>query len=131
MFWQDGGGGVHGVLIDYDNAVDAKEAQQVRSPICMGTLTFMSANNLESAKVVRTAVDDMESVLYLLIWKGCWGATIEHRDVTKGKQLEVAKWSMFNDVAAMSKRVVMQSDDVPDSIVKQFFDGAAAIWIQS
>ncbi|KAJ2830149.1 hypothetical protein IWW50_000453 [Coemansia erecta] len=124
MFWRDDSGGVHGVLIDFDNAVDAKKAQLVHRPICMGTLTFMSANNLESAEVARTAVDDMESVLYLLIWKGCWGATIEHRDVTKGKQLEVAKWSMFTDEAAMSKRYRMHSNSALYPILKQFYAGA-------
>ncbi|KAJ2450335.1 hypothetical protein EV183_004357 [Coemansia sp. RSA 2336] len=90
MFVRDGDN-IRGMLIDFDNAVDAKAAQNSNRPVCTGTLPFMSVNNLRKAQVPRTAVprtavDDMESMLYLLIWLGVWGVTTEHRQQTRDEQ---------------------------------------------
>ncbi|KAJ1718688.1 hypothetical protein LPJ61_006511, partial [Coemansia biformis] len=70
MFTRDKYGNVCGVLIDLDNAVDAERAQIDKRPICTGTLPFMSVNNLEQSDAVRKMVDELESMLYLLIWMG-------------------------------------------------------------
>ncbi|KAJ2655531.1 hypothetical protein IWW48_005492 [Coemansia sp. RSA 1200] len=110
MFHHDADGHIHGMLIDFDNAVDSGAAQQDSRPICTGTLPFMSVNNLRRENVPRTAVDDMESFLYLLLWLGTWGVTIEHREQTIEKTRMITEWSLDSDMAIKSKRQVMESD---------------------
>ncbi|KAJ1718142.1 hypothetical protein LPJ61_006813, partial [Coemansia biformis] len=54
MFMRDKDGKVCGILIDFDNAVDAEKAQILCRPICTGTPPFMSVNNLEVSDAART-----------------------------------------------------------------------------
>ncbi|KAJ1728404.1 hypothetical protein LPJ72_005492 [Coemansia sp. Benny D160-2] len=110
MFHYDADGHIHGMLIDFDNAVDSGAAQQDTRPICTGTLPFMSVNNLRRENIPRTAVDDMESFLYLLLWLGTWGVTIEHREHTIEKTRMITEWNLDSDMAIRSKRQIMESD---------------------
>ncbi|KAJ2506756.1 hypothetical protein H4217_008955 [Coemansia sp. RSA 1939] len=110
MFHYDADGHIHGMLIDFDNAVDSGAAQQDTRPICTGTLPFMSVNNLRRENIPRTAVDDMESFLYLLLWLGTWGVTIEHREHTIEKTRMITEWNLDSDMAIGSKRQIMESD---------------------
>ncbi|KAJ1860175.1 hypothetical protein LPJ78_005918, partial [Coemansia sp. RSA 989] len=115
------GNKVCGMLIDFDNAVDANAARNRSGPVCTGTLPFMSVNNLRKAKVARTAVDDMESVLYLLIWLGVWGITTEHRKQTRGGHRRVVNWSMDVGMAIRNKRLTMSSKSNLDILLNEFY----------
>ncbi|KAI9474357.1 hypothetical protein BX667DRAFT_537708 [Coemansia mojavensis] len=115
------GNNIHGMLIDFDNAVDANAARNRSGPVCTGTLPFMSVNNLRKAKVARTAVDDMESILYLLIWLGVWGITTEHRKQTRGGHRRVVNWSMDVETAIDSKQLTMSSKSNLDKLLNEFY----------
>ncbi|KAJ1866234.1 hypothetical protein LPJ55_006024 [Coemansia sp. RSA 990] len=115
------GNNIHGMLIDFDNAVDANAARNRSGPVCTGTLPFMSVNNLRKAKVARTAVDDMESVLYLLIWLGVWGITTEHRKQTHDKETQLIEWNMDVGMAIRNKRLTMSSKSNLKDLLNDFY----------
>ncbi|KAJ1672222.1 hypothetical protein GGF38_000185 [Coemansia sp. RSA 25] len=67
-----------GMLIDFDHAVSADaDARNARSPGHVGTAPFMSIANLEGLDVPRTALDDWEAALALLL---CLAARPPRRD---------------------------------------------------
>ncbi|KAJ2356250.1 hypothetical protein GGF43_002193 [Coemansia sp. RSA 2618] len=70
----------HGLLIDFDYAIsigkDRKGSRAERS----GTRPYMSIHNLENADCERTALDDWESLLYMVCWLGTIGLTKDERD---------------------------------------------------
>ncbi|KAI9469392.1 hypothetical protein BX667DRAFT_521015 [Coemansia mojavensis] len=115
------GNNIHGMLIDFDNAVDANAARNRSGPVCTGTLPFMSVNNLRKAKVARTAVDDMESILYLLIWLGVWGITTEHRKQTHDKETQLIEWNMDVGMAIRNKCYAMSSKSNLDILLSEFY----------
>ncbi|KAJ1768226.1 hypothetical protein LPJ74_004946 [Coemansia sp. RSA 1843] len=74
--------GVHGLLIDFDCALDRSAETPHRRPERTGTLPFMSIGNLANSAIPRTMLDDWESLLYLVCWYGTFGISnnCEDRD---------------------------------------------------
>ncbi|KAJ1834488.1 hypothetical protein LPJ63_001901 [Coemansia sp. RSA 2711] len=72
-------GGVHGMLIDYDYAIDVSAPRQLARPEQIGTVPFISIGNLERLPIPRTQLDDWESVIYLICWLGVFGINDESR----------------------------------------------------
>ncbi|KAJ2742217.1 hypothetical protein GGI20_004640 [Coemansia sp. BCRC 34301] len=70
-------GVIRGMLIDFDHAVDVDSLRNQRMPGHVGTAPFMSISNLEGLDVPRTAADDWEAALALLL---CLAARPLHRD---------------------------------------------------
>ncbi|KAJ1719637.1 hypothetical protein LPJ61_006274, partial [Coemansia biformis] len=62
------GGHIHGLLIDFDCALDTSVEGRAVRPEQIGTLPFMSVANIEELQIERTALDDWESLLYLVCW---------------------------------------------------------------
>ncbi|KAJ2776091.1 hypothetical protein H4R18_005854 [Coemansia javaensis] len=127
MFTRGEGNSVCGVLVDFDSAAvvvndPAAAANEAQRCICTGTVPFMSVNNLEGSRAPRTAVDDMESVLYLLCWLGVWGVTVDHRKRTAKLKRKITKWSIDMEEAAYDKRLVMLNNDALGVILEQFCD---------
>ncbi|KAJ1673169.1 hypothetical protein EV182_005762, partial [Spiromyces aspiralis] len=89
LAFEDEGGDLHGLLIDYDSAVDTAAEHQAQ-PDCTGTLPFMSINNLEYSSVKRTALDDWESLIYLICWIGTFG--IDGRQNQEDENLPIKGW---------------------------------------
>ncbi|KAJ2655317.1 hypothetical protein IWW48_005600, partial [Coemansia sp. RSA 1200] len=56
---------IHGILIDYDCAIDKSVERSSVRPERTGTQPFMSIANLEGMDIDRTVLDDWESLLYL------------------------------------------------------------------
>ncbi|KAJ2833291.1 hypothetical protein GGI24_000903 [Coemansia furcata] len=90
---------VRGLLIDFDCAIDMSEVKKDARCEMTGTFPFMSLNNLTKSAVMRTSLDDWESMLYLL----CWYATIgfgnndERRLAQKRlENLPIAQWRYGN-----------------------------------
>ncbi|KAJ2618489.1 hypothetical protein GGI26_006536, partial [Coemansia sp. RSA 1358] len=75
-------GKIHGLLIDFDCAIDSSLVGSNRRPERTGTLPFMSVANLENLPFERTMLDDWESLLYLVCWLGSYGIndTVPPRD---------------------------------------------------
>ncbi|KAJ2321698.1 hypothetical protein IWW52_000580 [Coemansia sp. RSA 2704] len=67
MFCRDDDGMVRGLLIDFDNAVLQSDLHDEQRPDQIGTFPYMSIGNLEQSSVKRTALDDWESLIYILI----------------------------------------------------------------
>ncbi|KAJ2432071.1 hypothetical protein GGF41_000222 [Coemansia sp. RSA 2531] len=61
-------GRFRGMLIDFDLAIPQQEGVVRRRSHCVGTYPFQSIANLEFLEVARTAVDDWEAVLALLLY---------------------------------------------------------------
>ncbi|KAJ2782860.1 hypothetical protein H4R18_002009 [Coemansia javaensis] len=93
MFVRETDGGIRGLLIDFDHAISLTcapaEARQDRT----GTLPFMSIGNLKQSDVERTALDDWESVIYILCWFGVIGLNSELVSYDEiGKHPQLKKW---------------------------------------
>ncbi|KAJ2836381.1 hypothetical protein FBU31_001388 [Coemansia sp. 'formosensis'] len=65
-------GTVHGLLINFDCAIDISKAKKDAHGKMTGTFLFMSLNNLTKSDVMHMSLDNWELMLYLL----CWYATI-------------------------------------------------------
>ncbi|KAJ1841027.1 hypothetical protein LPJ70_004387, partial [Coemansia sp. RSA 2708] len=74
-------GGIHGMLIDFDCAVDKSVTKRFTRPECSGSLPYMNVGNLERLPIPRTQLDDWESVIYLICWLGAFGINDESRIV--------------------------------------------------
>ncbi|KAJ2617133.1 hypothetical protein H4S08_000457 [Coemansia sp. RSA 1365] len=83
---------VRGMLIDFDHALDLSDPNCPRHTERTGTLPYMSVNNLEKSDMPQTALDDFESIIYIL----CHIATFGWNSETRSKQEDdrlISKWS--------------------------------------
>ncbi|KAJ2329608.1 type II membrane protein [Coemansia sp. RSA 2702] len=93
MFCHDDDGMVRGLLIDFDNAVLQSDLHDEQRLDQIGTFPYMSIGNLEQSSVKRTALDDWESLIYILCWLGTIG--INRDDQTNVKirsDLTICHW---------------------------------------
>ncbi|KAI9474380.1 hypothetical protein BX667DRAFT_515796 [Coemansia mojavensis] len=102
--------GVHGLLIDLDSAIqtDANlKAPAERS----GTPVFMSIANVEDLAEDRTALDDWESLLYVICWLATFGIKSSNRiAVIENSEYPITSWSVGTATAiALAKRTHMDS----------------------
>ncbi|KAJ1986128.1 hypothetical protein GGI25_004675 [Coemansia spiralis] len=99
---RDDDGGVHGLLIDFDCAIDSSLVGSNRRPERTGTLPFMSVANLENLPFERTMLDDWESLLYLVCWLGSYGIndTVPPRD--DAYKLPIRDWSVGQEIAKIA-----------------------------
>ncbi|KAJ2547233.1 hypothetical protein EV175_005302, partial [Coemansia sp. RSA 1933] len=70
---------VRGLLIDYDHAVRTDQRYRSYSRRS-GSLPFMSIHNLEAHESERTALDDWESLLYVICWLATFGINQADRE---------------------------------------------------
>ncbi|KAJ2809541.1 hypothetical protein H4R20_000043 [Coemansia guatemalensis] len=75
-----------GLLIDFDYGLATGTVRKGSQPECLGTLPFMSIGNLTNSDTRRTALDDWESLLYLVCWTATVGITSEDRKDTQEKR---------------------------------------------
>ncbi|KAJ2614333.1 hypothetical protein H4S08_001761 [Coemansia sp. RSA 1365] len=88
MVVRDNNGGLpRGLLIDFDIGMDINTISADDEPRDVGTLPFMSITALENLKVPRTALDDWESLLYLICWTGTYNTF--HKKVS-GKLMDIS-----------------------------------------
>ncbi|KAI7827756.1 hypothetical protein BX661DRAFT_16800 [Kickxella alabastrina] len=66
-------GTVKGMLIDFDHAINCENLDAMPKNEHIGTLNFMSVNNLEGNSNKRTELDDWEALIYVLVWLGTFG----------------------------------------------------------
>ncbi|KAJ2557281.1 hypothetical protein EV175_001446, partial [Coemansia sp. RSA 1933] len=101
---------VKGLLIDFDHAISIDQ-QSSGYATRSGTLPFMSIHNLEGHESQRTALDDWESLLYVICWLGTYGINhADNRHIKKDEADEISKWRTGSMTAiAKSKRIQMDS----------------------
>ncbi|KAJ2762158.1 hypothetical protein H4S06_000816 [Coemansia sp. BCRC 34490] len=116
---------VRGLLIDFDNAITNREQSATR-PGRTGTFPFMSINNLENEGVPRTALDDWESLLYVLCFYATVGLEcIGRREKSDRERLPIRKWSTgYAEDVAGSKRQHLSSKATFDKEVTRHFYSA-------
>ncbi|KAJ1661306.1 hypothetical protein EV178_006638, partial [Coemansia sp. RSA 1646] len=113
------------MLIDFDCALrlDDTTDHEARSEMT-GTFPFMSINNLEASKVIRTELDDWESIIYVLCWLGTSGANTDDEEDMQagGKPLRIYRWRNGDAVeVAEAKRIDMDTNKLfVSNIVSQF-----------
>ncbi|KAJ2719784.1 hypothetical protein GGI07_005009, partial [Coemansia sp. Benny D115] len=84
---------VRGLLIDFDHAIDFSDGKQINRQCGSGTLPFMSINNLADDVDLVSALDDWESVIYLICWVGTYGfdsSLTYHPDILD--KLHIRRW---------------------------------------
>ncbi|KAJ1674341.1 hypothetical protein EV182_003481, partial [Spiromyces aspiralis] len=98
-------GRVRGMLIDFNCAVDMEVSEGEAQTEMMGTPPFMSMLNLEDSSVKRTALDDWESLLYMICWLSTYGINEHTRRKeanSKLKKLKIRGWhyGAFDEIAS-------------------------------
>ncbi|KAJ2078150.1 hypothetical protein H4R24_004676 [Coemansia sp. RSA 988] len=125
-------GSVQGMLIDFDCALDLAILDTCSRTERTGTGPFMSVVNLESSTVPRSALDDWESVIYLLCWYGVFGLNGATEPENDGSYRRIHKWIEGDPMAiAREKRGHLHSYDNFRQITNEFcpkmnpeFDGS-------
>ncbi|KAJ2505129.1 hypothetical protein H4217_009289 [Coemansia sp. RSA 1939] len=122
---RDDDGSVHGMLIDFDHAVDIDAKEQLIHAERTGTLQFMSVNNLARSHPRQTALDDWESMLYILCWAGTYGWSSQtRRDNTGrlGQPTMLKSWYIGSSLEelAKSKRNILHSEDTFSQAIMEF-----------
>ncbi|KAJ1981830.1 hypothetical protein H4R34_001931 [Dimargaris verticillata] len=109
--WKDGA--PKGMLIDLDHAILRDAIPMPGQPVRTDTLPFMSIGNLEGNDTERTALDDWESLLYVLCWVGTYGfgrSTANQSQQPLRTKPKLYRWleGTLEDVAD-EKRIVMSN----------------------
>ncbi|KAJ1718138.1 hypothetical protein LPJ61_006817, partial [Coemansia biformis] len=97
-------GRIHGLLIDFDCALDTSLEGRAVRPERTGTLPFMSVANLEELGIKQTALDDWESLLYLVCWLGTFGINSSNDHPGNIKKLRIHEWHDGDPVDIASKK---------------------------
>ncbi|KAJ1738439.1 hypothetical protein LPJ68_005553, partial [Coemansia sp. RSA 1086] len=84
---------VKGMLIDFDVADPIDHPNRDKRPNRSGTLPYMSIGNLKNNGVDRTALDDWESIIYIICWLGTLGINQHDQELYKRSySLPIDKW---------------------------------------
>ncbi|KAJ1759163.1 hypothetical protein IW143_001632 [Coemansia sp. RSA 520] len=113
--------GVHGMLIDFDHSIDITDEGYAVRTEGAGTRPFMSINNLEDNSTKRTALDDWESIIYILCWLGTFGWNRATQPSGSVSKMAIASWNDYDEMMnANSKRRDMDSSRIFTEITKGF-----------
>ncbi|KAJ2393376.1 hypothetical protein H4S02_000242 [Coemansia sp. RSA 2611] len=123
MFCRDDDGMIRGLLIDFDNAVLQSDLHNEQRPDQIGTFPYMSIGNLEQSSVKRTALDDWESLIYILCWLGTIGINREDQtNVEIRSDLTICHWhdGSATNIAKAKRRTLQHSDLFGNEILACF-----------
>ncbi|KAJ2694059.1 hypothetical protein H4218_005786 [Coemansia sp. IMI 209128] len=117
------GGIARGVLIDFDCAIDIKQAEREKRKEMTGTFPFMSINNLMMSDVERTSLDDWESMLCLICLYATLGTiTRERRAYEELAKFPIVHWrsDSLSSVLNAKRSNLGDSDTFKEEIVDHF-----------
>ncbi|KAJ2118874.1 hypothetical protein IW147_006271, partial [Coemansia sp. RSA 720] len=86
--------------------------KRLSNPVTLGTLPFMSIGNLEQSKVKRTALDDWESLIYVLCWLDTVGINQADQDCEAVRDLQIGKWQKCSALGDCDGSSSTKSSDV-------------------
>ncbi|PIA16835.1 hypothetical protein COEREDRAFT_7985 [Coemansia reversa NRRL 1564] len=112
-----------GLLIDFDFAVPVDREKRAARPAQSGTLPYMSIANLENIDTARTALDDWESLLYVVCWLATFGISSSYRNAdAELENSPICQWRVGEENSiAETKRGHMDTERTFAShIVKHF-----------
>ncbi|KAJ1847766.1 hypothetical protein LPJ73_004165, partial [Coemansia sp. RSA 2703] len=109
----DSSGTPRGLLIDFDFAIKVDNKERKARAERSGTLPYMSIANLLNLDCERTALDDWESLLYIVCWLATIGINSKDRDtVDLTRHRPIFQWNDgLSESIADCKRTHMHSDD--------------------
>ncbi|KAJ2063914.1 hypothetical protein GGI17_001407 [Coemansia sp. S146] len=112
-----------GVLIDMDHAIPRNDERNIKMPGQVGTYPFMSIANMENLDVSRTAVDDCETALVVLLYLA---AHPSRRDALSEK----LSFTRSNGVADFRKQM-LGSREALDQAIATYIDSACVytVWL--
>ncbi|KAJ1675946.1 hypothetical protein EV182_000273 [Spiromyces aspiralis] len=116
---------VRGMLIDFDCAIDMEGSEGEARTEITGTHPFMSVLNLENSPVKRTALDDWESLLYMICWLGTYGIN-EHTRRKEAdselKKLKIRRWhyESFDEIASNKRNHLSLHEAFRNNILTGF-----------
>ncbi|KAJ2778604.1 hypothetical protein GGI18_004037, partial [Coemansia linderi] len=117
------GGIARGVLIDFDCAIDIKQAEREKRKEMTGTFPFMSINNLMMSDVERTSLDDWESMLCLICLYATLGTiTGKRRAYEELAKFPIVHWrsDSLSNVLNAKRSNLGDSDTFEEEIVDHF-----------
>ncbi|KAJ1726933.1 hypothetical protein LPJ72_006156, partial [Coemansia sp. Benny D160-2] len=125
---------VHGMLIDFDHAINIDAKEQLIHAERTGTLQFMSVNNLAKSHPQQTALDDWESMLYILCWAGTYGWSSQTRRDNTGRlrqPTQLKSWYIgsSHEELAEAKRNILHNEDAFSQVIMQFNYGLQDIMV--
>ncbi|KAJ2203559.1 hypothetical protein IW145_003994, partial [Coemansia sp. RSA 521] len=113
--------GVHGMLIDFDHSIDITDEGYAVRTEGAGTRPFMSINNLEDNSTKRTALDDWESIIYILCWLGTFGWNRATQPSGSVSKMAITSWNDYDEMMnAEAKRSNIHSPENFIGITKRF-----------
>ncbi|PIA18252.1 hypothetical protein COEREDRAFT_6501 [Coemansia reversa NRRL 1564] len=99
--------GIGGMLIDFDNAIHVGDFTGTHRPDRTGTLPYMSICNLKESDVKRTALDDWESLIYILCWLGTIGVNRnDQNESVNMDQLQISSWQRGNAAVIAAAKIL-------------------------
>ncbi|KAJ2805451.1 hypothetical protein H4R20_002089 [Coemansia guatemalensis] len=103
-----------GLLIDFDFAVPVDRERRTARPAQSGTLPYMSIANLENINTARTALDDWESLLYVICWLATFGISSSYRNADANTaDYPICMWRIGGEKKiAKTKRGHMHNEDI-------------------
>ncbi|KAJ2495736.1 inducible alternative oxidase 2 [Coemansia sp. RSA 1972] len=120
LVWRDGAG-VHGMLIDFDHSIRLTNDGYAKRAERTGTRPFMSVSNLEDEPTKRTALDDWESIIYILCWLGTFGWNSDTKPSDTASKRNIASWDGYDvKMNAKAKRRDMDSSKNFADITEEF-----------
>ncbi|KAJ2562630.1 hypothetical protein GGH12_003082 [Coemansia sp. RSA 1822] len=112
-----------GLLIDFDFAIKVDTQERSARPARSGTMPYMSIANILNLDTPRTALDDWESLLYVVCWLATVGISSDHRvPDAELAEMPIRQWRTgTTKMIANAKRTHMHTGDIFQSnIVKEF-----------
>ncbi|KAJ2607960.1 hypothetical protein H4S08_004635 [Coemansia sp. RSA 1365] len=112
-----------GLLIDLDFAVPVDREKRTAQPAQSGTLPYMSIANLENINIERTALDDWESLFYVICWLATFGISSSDRNANpRCHYFSIYEWLTSNKkTIADRKRSYMDTKIIFRSLIVSKF----------
>ncbi|KAJ2189213.1 hypothetical protein EV181_001753 [Coemansia sp. RSA 532] len=112
-----------GLLIDFDLAVEVNKHKRSACPESLGTMPYMSIANILNLDTPRTALDDWESLLYVVCWLATVGISSDHRVADaelENKQIKHWRIGTTKMIADAKRTHMHSSDNFQFSIVSRY-----------
>ncbi|KAJ2760073.1 hypothetical protein H4S06_001912, partial [Coemansia sp. BCRC 34490] len=112
-----------GLLIDFDFAIEVGISERVARPERSGTLPYMSIANLLNLGADRTALDDWESLLYVICWLATVGICSNDRTTDADLEgLSICQWrtGALERIADTKRKHMNSASNFEDLIAREF-----------
>ncbi|KAJ2230760.1 hypothetical protein IWW45_005684 [Coemansia sp. RSA 485] len=120
-------GSVRGLLIDFDMSIDINEQSVLAQSVGVGTMPCNSISSLIKSGAPRTALNDWESMMYMLSVLGILGMDCDYNISLelKDRELPIGQWlsgpdMSYEQVADVKKKHVHSAEAFKDKVTDYF-----------